>query len=67
MPKVQLFIGINDTTITWDRSSSIESDRADKLFLKKLGMLNDEVRDIYTDIEKNTTSVINYFKISRGL
>jgi hypothetical protein len=67
MPKVQLFMGINDTTITWDRSPSIESDKADKLFLKKLGLLNDEVRDIYTDIEKNTVSVINYFKISRGL
>jgi hypothetical protein len=67
MPKVKLFMGINDTTITWDRSASMVSNKADKLFLKKLGLLNDEVREIYTDIEKDTNSVINYFKITRGL
>jgi hypothetical protein len=67
MPKVQLFTNIKDTTMIWDRSDTKESNKADLYFLKKLHQLNNEVRDLYTDIEKDTNSVINYFKETRGL
>jgi len=67
MPKVKLFSNIKDTSITWDRSDSIEGKKGDKLFLKKLNQLNDEVRNIYTDIENSAETVINYFKVTRDI
>ncbi len=67
MPKVKLFTNIKDTSIIWERSDSIESNKGDRMFLKKMKDLNNEVRDIYTDLERDTESIINYFKETRLL
>lgn len=67
MPKVKLFHFINDFTIQFDKNTAEETDRGDRLFLRKLKELNNEIRKDNIYLSDNAVSIINYFKKTRQI
>ena len=67
MPRIKLFKGIKNVAINFIRPDTIESDRADWNFVKRLKELNNEVRTIDLKLGMTADELVRYYKKSRKL